>query len=103
MLLGDSSSNDIQLDLNLSSSDEEIDASLIGTGSGSISTERIPSPAPSTHTTGSTSTASTAIIGSNAALHQHQVGCVFYQKILSVDYVGFWVFFVFAGLKSRRR
>lgn len=92
-------SSDIQLDLNLSSSDEEADPNALTTASlGAISThsnnsagggasgsggvggnnnmncERGPSPAPSTHTTGSTSTASTAIVGSSGTLyHSHQV------------------------------
>lgn len=76
-------SSDIQLDLNLSSSDEEADANAVaGSGGTSMSSagvsvapcERVPSPAPSTHTTGSTSTASTAIVGSSGTLyHSHQV------------------------------
>ncbi|KNC22324.1 hypothetical protein FF38_04499 [Lucilia cuprina] len=78
-------SSDIQLDLNLSSSDEEADpnaaAAILGGGSGASMSagsivapcERVPSPAPSTHTTGSTSTASTAIVGSSGTLyHGHQ-------------------------------
>ncbi|XP_075146782.1 rho guanine nucleotide exchange factor 17 isoform X2 [Haematobia irritans] len=73
--------SDIQLDLNLSSSDEEADANALananvqgpGVGGTSASCERVPSPAPSTHTTGSTSTASTAIVGSSSTLyHGHQ-------------------------------
>lgn len=100
-------SSDIQLDLNLSSSDEEADSNTLtatslgvistqshnsaggggvsGSGGGvgggannSMNCERGPSPAPSTHTTGSTSTASTAIVGSSGTLyHGHQVGLLF--------------------------
>ncbi|XP_065364774.1 uncharacterized protein LOC135957872 isoform X2 [Calliphora vicina] len=76
-------SSDIQLDLNLSSSDEEADPNAVAAGLGSGASmsagsigapcERVPSPAPSTHTTGSTSTASTAIVGSSGTLyHGHQ-------------------------------
>ncbi|XP_058979261.1 uncharacterized protein LOC101893211 isoform X1 [Musca domestica] len=80
--------SDIQLDLNLSSSDEEAEAANaaaaassgvnsssggVGNSHGSGICERVPSPAPSTHTTGSTSTASTAIVGSSSTLyHGHQ-------------------------------
>lgn len=76
-----SSSGDVQLELNLSSSDEEATAaqnngSLINSHSINtcIGMDRVPSPAPSNRTTGSTSTTSTAAIGSSSTLyHGHQV------------------------------
>ncbi|XP_037893680.1 uncharacterized protein LOC119639994 isoform X1 [Glossina fuscipes] len=83
---------EVQVELNLSSSDEEADAAVaaanaaaignntisthmnIGNAGGSYSVDRVPSPAPSAYTTGSTSTASTAIVGSSTTLyHGHQV------------------------------
>uniref|UniRef100_A0A1B0FJA0 DH domain-containing protein n=1 Tax=Glossina morsitans morsitans TaxID=37546 RepID=A0A1B0FJA0_GLOMM len=82
---------EVQVELNLSSSDEEADAAVaaanaaaignnsisthmnIGNAVGSYSVDRVPSPAPSAYTTGSTSTASTAIVGSSTTLyHGHQ-------------------------------
>ncbi|XP_073831491.1 rho guanine nucleotide exchange factor 17 isoform X2 [Musca autumnalis] len=82
---GGANSSDIQLDLNLSSSDEEAEAAnaaaaassgVTASSGGGVNSgicERVPSPAPSTHTTGSTSTASTAIVGSSSTLyHGHQ-------------------------------
>lgn len=107
---GDTSGGN-QLDLNLSSSDDETDTCLANTsgcvgatgnnGSGII--ERVPSPAPSTQTVASMTLPGSSSSGTPSH-HSHQVSHYLYSIVKFI--LTFWnSLYIFAGLKSgwRRR